>query len=92
MGKVRITFYGALAKITREKTVEVNGSTLKAIINTLTEKYGEQFSNKIYDKRGKLRRFVNIYVNGKDVRFLGHLNTELNDGDEVSIIPAVGGG
>jgi len=92
MGKAKITFYGALAKITKEKTVEVNCSTLKDVINELTAKYGEQFKNKIYDEKGKIRRFINIYVNGKDIRFLNHLNTELKDGDDISIIPAVGGG
>jgi len=92
MQKVRITLYGTLAKITGEKTVEVNGSTLKEAISQLTVKYGEQFGNKIYDEKGNLRRFVNIYVNSKDIRFLNHLNTELNDEDKVSIIPAVGGG
>jgi len=58
----------------------------------LAEKYGEQIRNKIYDEKGMLRRFVNIYVNGKDIRFLKHLDTQLNDEDHVSIIPAVGGG
>lgn len=92
MGKVRITFYGALAKITREKTTDLEASTLKEAINVLTRKYGEHFKNSIYDEKEKLRRFVNIYVNGKDIRFLNHFDTELNDEDKVSIIPAVGGG
>jgi len=92
MGKARITFYGALAKITGEKTTDVEASTLKEALSTLTVKYGDRFKDRIYDEIGKLRRFINIYVNGKDIRFLNHLDTELGDEDKVSIIPAVGGG
>jgi len=92
MVKVQMTTYGALAKITGERTANVEASTLKEAINVLTAKYGDRFKDKIFDEKGKLRRFVNIYVNGKDIRFLNHLDTKLNDGDMVSIIPAVGGG
>lgn len=92
MGRVIVTFYGALAKVTGEKSVEVSGSILEEVINALSAKYGEQFDDRIYDQKGKLRRFVNVYVNGRDIRFLDHLNTQLNEGDKVSIVPAVGGG
>jgi len=92
MGKVEITLYGALARIAGEKTSDLEASTLKEAIGVLTENYGEQLKNRIYDERGNLRRFVNIYVNGRDIRFLNHLDTELNDEDKISIIPAVGGG
>lgn len=47
---------------------------------------------RLLDDGGELRRFVNIYVNGEDVRFLDGLTTALKDGDEVSIVPAVAGG
>jgi len=92
MGKVRVTLYGTLAKITGEKTADLEASNLKDAVSTLITKYGEQFRNRIYNEKGNLRRFVNIYVNGKDIRFLDHLDTELNDEDKISIIPAVGGG
>ena len=92
MAKVGITFHGGLVKITGEKTIEIEGSTLREVISALAAEYGQQFKDRIYDETGKLRRFVNIYINGKDIRFLGHLNSELSEGDRVSIIPAVGGG
>jgi molybdopterin converting factor small subunit len=47
---------------------------------------------RICDEQGNLRRFVNFYVNSEDIRFLDGANTVLNDGDEVSIIPAIAGG
>ena len=92
MGKVTINLYGVVAKIAGEKTTTVEAKTLKEAINALTEKYGESFKEKIYDNKGKLLRFLNIYVNGKDIRFLKNLETELSDRDAVSLIPAVGGG
>jgi len=92
MGKIRITLYGTLARITGEKTTDLDALTVKEAIRILVAKYGEKFNSRIYDENGNLRRFVNIYVNGKDVRFLEDLATELRDSDEISIIPAVGGG
>lgn len=92
MGKIRITFFGALTRIIGEKTIHVEASNLREAINTLIERYGELLKKRIYDEKGKLRRFINIYINGRDVRFFNSLDTRLNDGDEVSIIPAVGGG
>lgn len=92
MGRVKIAFYGALAKITCEKTTDIEASTLKEAISELNSKYGERFRNGVFDEDGKLTRFVNIYINGKDIRFLNRLDTKLNDEDQVSIIPAVGGG
>lgn len=92
MGRVKVTFYGALARAVGEKETEVEASTLNDVLSRLTAKYGEHFKERIYDETGVLRRFVNIYVNGKDIRFLDNLNTTLKNGDEISIIPAVSGG
>ena len=55
-------------------------------------KYGDAFQKRLYDESGKPRKFINIYVNGRDVRFLSGLETELREGDEVQILPAVSGG
>jgi len=92
MVRVKVTLFGALAKTAGEKAVEIETSILRDAVDNLIGRYGEKFKNKIYDEKGKVRRFVNIYVNGKDIRFLKHLETQLNDGDNISIIPAVGGG
>ena len=90
MVRVRVTLFGALAKIAGEKNLEAEASTLRDAVDELILKYGERFKSKLYDEKGKIRRFINIYINGKDIHFLNHLETRLNDGDEISIIPAVG--
>jgi len=89
---VKITLFGSLARVIGEKTVYVDALTLEDAINEVSVKYGREFRDRILDESGKLKRFINIYVNGKDIRFLNQLKTMLSDNDEVSIIPAVGGG
>lgn len=92
MVRVRIILFGALARAAGERNVELDALTLKEAIDKLIEKYGEEFENRIYEAKGKVRRFINIYVNGRDIRFLNNLETQLNEDDIISIIPAVGGG
>ena len=88
--KVRIPT--PLRKLTNnEELVEVNGSTVGEIIGELQTRY-PGFQERLLDEKGQIRRFVNIYVNGEDVRFLSGLTTAVKDGDEVSIVPAVAGG
>ncbi len=75
-----------------EKRTEVTASTLREVVDKLAVKYGDAFREKIFDPSGKLKRLLNFYVNGKNVRFLKQLETPLNDNDEVSILPTVSGG
>lgn len=70
--------------------VEVNGSTLREVIDTL-EKQHPGIRDRLLDEKG-VRRFVNIYVGDEDVRFLEGLETKLSAGTEVSIVPAIAGG
>jgi len=71
--------------------VEVAESSLSQMIESLESNY-PGFKERLLDENGDLRYFVNIYVNGEDVRFLEGLATSTNAGDEVSIVPAVAGG
>ena len=71
--------------------VEMNESTLSNMIEELESNY-PGFKERLIDENGELRYFVNIYVNGEDVRFLSGLDTQTNSGDEISIVPAVAGG
>ncbi len=73
-----------------EKRVSATGETLQAVISDLESNYSG-ISDRLVDN-GKLHRFVNIYVNDEDVRFSGGLETEISDGDTVTILPAVAGG
>jgi len=71
--------------------VKADGANVKELIEDL-EKNFPGIKERICDQKGKLRRFINIYVNEEDVRFLQQDATTLKDGDEVSIIPAIAGG
>ncbi len=81
-----------LRKLTNEsEVVSGDGGTLMACIDSLEKQY-PGLKERLCDETGELRRFVNIYVNGEDVRFQQGLQTSLKPGDEVSIVPAVAGG
>ncbi len=73
-----------------ESTAEVEGTTVGEVLDALYDRYDELRSRIAED--GGLRRFVNVYVGGEDIRFLDGLDTPVSDGDEVTILPAVAGG
>ncbi|HZO76950.1 MAG TPA: ubiquitin-like small modifier protein 1 [Solirubrobacteraceae bacterium] len=73
-----------------EASATVDGETVGEVLDALYDRYGELRSRIAED--GGLRRFVNVYVGGEDIRFLDGLETEVSDGDEVTILPAVAGG
>jgi molybdopterin synthase sulfur carrier subunit len=81
-----------LQEFTQQKdAVEVNGETVKDVLANL-DKQCAGIRQRLYDENGKLRRFVNIYVNQEDIRFLQGESTKVKGGDEVSIVPAIAGG
>jgi len=88
---VKVKIPVPLQRLTQGKEeVEGAAGTVIGLINDLDQKFpglGERIS-----EEGKLRRFVNVYVNEEDVRFLKNEETEVKDGDEVSIVPAIAGG
>ncbi|MEC7838353.1 MAG: MoaD family protein [Chloroflexota bacterium] len=73
-----------------ETSVEVSGEKIINIINNLDERF-PGVSEKIMENN-ELKHFVNIYVNGEDIRYLDSLDTKVNSSDEISIVPAVAGG
>ena len=70
---------------------EIDGATVQEILDGLFDRFGE-LRERISDDDGSLRRFVNVYVAGEDIRFLDGLQTAVADGAEVTILPAVAGG
>ena len=90
MAKVRIPT--PLRKLTNnEELVEVEASTVGGAITELQNRY-PCIRERLVDESGAIRRFVNVYVNEEDIRFLQEQETPLNNGDELSIIPAIAGG
>jgi len=88
---VKVRIPTPLQKLTGDKD-EVDGKpgTVISLINDLDKRFpgiGERIS-----EGGKIRRFINIYLNDEDIRFLKNEGTEIQDGDEVSIVPAIAGG
>lgn len=71
--------------------VELDVSDLSQMIDRLESDY-PGFKERLVDEEGELRYFVNIYVNGEDIRFDRGLSTSIKSGDEISIVPAVAGG
>jgi len=81
-----------LRKLTNnEEVVEVSATTIGAAITELQSRY-PGIQERLMDENGEVRRFVNVYVNEEDIRFLQNQQTPLKDGDEISIIPAIAGG
>jgi len=89
---VKVKIPTPLRNLTQDQdTVEAESGELSSVVETLETKF-PGMRERLLDEGGEIRRFVNIYVNGEDVRFLSGLTTDLQDGDEVSIVPAVAGG
>jgi molybdopterin synthase sulfur carrier subunit len=81
-----------LRKLTNDaEIVRSDAGSLREAIDALEQQY-PGLRDRICDEQGQIRRFVNIYVNGEDVRFLDNINTRLAAQDDVSIVPAVAGG
>lgn len=74
-----------------EDELAVEGETVAQAFATIGEKYNG-FLDKVLTESGELRPFLNVFVNGEDVRFANELDTRLEDGDDVSIVPSVAGG
>ncbi|MCT0210036.1 MAG: molybdopterin synthase sulfur carrier subunit [Cyanobium sp.] len=81
-----------LQKYTADQaSVQLEASSVDALLQELDSQF-PGIKARLTDEQGKLRRFLNVYVNSEDIRFLDNQATPLSDGDEVSIVPAVAGG
>jgi len=88
--KVRIP--APLRKLTKEQpVVEIQGETVEEILANLEKGY-PGMKERICDENGQIRRFINVFVNGEDIRFKEGAKTTVAEGAEISIIPAIAGG
>ena len=89
---VQVLIPTPLQKFTNdEASVELDATSVDALVDALDSRY-PGLKGRLCDEAGKLRRFLNVYVNSEDIRFLDNQATALKNGDEVSIVPAVAGG
>ena len=89
---LKLTIPTALRRVTRdEDVVEVEAGTIREIIGHVDQTY-PGFRARVCEDDDKLRRFINIYVDGEDIRFLDNLATSVPDGAELSIVLAIAGG
>jgi len=89
---VRIRIPTPLRRFTAgAEEVSVGGATVGSAVEELERKH-PGIKERLCDESGRVRRFVNVYVNGDDIRFLNSLDTPVKEGDEVSIVPAIAGG
>ncbi len=89
---VKVRIPTPLQKLTKDQAeVSVAAKNVKELLDALEKNY-PGIKGRLCDESGRVRRFVNIYLNEEDIRFLNQESTSLKDGDEVSIIPAIAGG
>ena len=93
MATVEFVIPSVLNKGTGEKKLSIDASTLDEAFNVVSNMLGDDFKRRVIDLNGKPRALINIYINGKNIRFNNTgMNSALNDGDSVYILPAVAGG
>ena len=92
MARVKVRIPAPLQKLTGNKQeVEADAANIKELVTDLERQF-PGIRSRLLDESGKIRRFINFYVNDEDIRFLKQDETPLLDGNEVSIIPAIAGG
>ena len=90
---VKVKFLARFRDITGERSVDIEHTgSIADLMNTLTEKYGNEFKDALFDKEGNLRDYMKIIVNGEDVESNGGLKSNVRDDDEVVIFQTIAGG
>jgi len=93
--KVEVKFFTSLREITGKKVDEIqlqNTVTVDELLTLLSEKYGKNFREYIYNKKGEVQGFLSFLVNGKNINIIQGFDTKLQENDVVAILPPVGGG
>ena len=92
MAQIKFTIPSVLNKGGGEKKIDVSAITLDEAFNKISQELGDEFKRRVLNPDGTPRSLINIYINGKNMRFSGGLQASLKDGDEIYILPAVAGG
>ena len=93
--KVEVKFFTSLREITGKKVDKILSQstiTVDELMTLLSEKYGKNFREYIYNKKGEVQGFLSFLVNGKNINIMQGFDTKLKEGDVVAILPPVGGG
>jgi molybdopterin synthase sulfur carrier subunit len=93
--KIEVRFFTSLREITGKKVDEIQLQrviTVEELLTLLSKKYGKNFREYIYNKKGKVQGFLSFILNGKNINVLQGFDTELKEGDIIAILPPVGGG
>lgn len=92
MAKVEFVVPSVLNRGQGEKKIPLEASDLQDVFSKISEQMGDDFKRRVFDHNGRPRSLINIYVNGKNMRFSGGMTMQLKNGDSVYILPAVAGG
>ena len=92
MANIKFTIPSVLNKGGGEKKIDLTASTLLEAFAKISEQLGDEFKRRVLNPDGTPRSLINIYINGKNMRFSGGMETSLQDGDEIYVLPAVAGG
>jgi len=95
MSNIKIFFLSLLEDITGVNEITLNiekNSTIKDVLKLLTSEFGKEFKITIFENPDTLSKYIIISLNGRDIRSLKNLDSNLHDGDEVALLPAIAGG
>lgn len=92
MAHIKFTIPSVLNKGGGEKKIDLSANTMSEAFTKISEQLGDEFQRRVLNPDGSPRSLINIYINGKNMKFSGGMNASLKDGDEIYILPAVAGG
>lgn len=90
---VKIKFLARIKDITGEKEIKIDyNGEINGLIKILTDKYGKELGNILFNENGELREYIKLLVNGEDIRNINGLKTSINEDDEIVIFQTIAGG